>query len=71
MKVFVTGGSGYVGRNLIPYLLDHGDSVVALSRSDTADKLIREASASSEKVTIFRSDIAEPPEKIAKGKPSC
>jgi uncharacterized protein YbjT (DUF2867 family) len=33
---FVTGGSGFVGRNLIRHLKAHGDSVRALARSDAA-----------------------------------
>ncbi|MFT5195037.1 MAG: nucleoside-diphosphate-sugar epimerase [Cellvibrionaceae bacterium] len=33
MKIAVTGGSGDLGRNLIPYLLDQGHSVVSIDRS--------------------------------------
>jgi uncharacterized protein (TIGR01777 family) len=33
VKVFVTGGSGFVGKALLPALVARGDSVVALSRS--------------------------------------
>ena len=36
MKVFVSGGSGFVGRNLITALVARGDAVVALARSDAA-----------------------------------
>ena len=36
MKVFVTGGSGYLGRNLINALVERGDVVNALARSDVA-----------------------------------
>lgn len=35
-QVFVTGGSGFVGRNLIPALRARGDAVRALARSDAA-----------------------------------
>jgi nucleoside-diphosphate-sugar epimerase len=38
---FVTGGSGYVGRNLIRHLLARGDRVRALSRSDNAAQLVQ------------------------------
>lgn len=34
MKVFVTGGSGFVGRRMIKMLRDRGDEVIALARSD-------------------------------------
>lgn len=33
MKVFITGGSGFVGRALIETLTGRGDEVVALARS--------------------------------------
>jgi nucleoside-diphosphate-sugar epimerase len=36
MKAFVTGGSGYVGRNLIRHLRSRGDEVRALARSGAA-----------------------------------
>lgn len=31
---FLTGGSGYIGRNLIRFLTEQGHSVVALARSN-------------------------------------
>lgn len=38
---FVTGGSGFVGRNLIGYLKDHGWRVLGLARSaDAASKVV-------------------------------
>lgn len=47
MKVFVTGGSGFVGRSLIRALVARGDEVVALARSDSAERAVREAGAGS------------------------
>ena len=41
MKVFVTGGSGFVGRNLISALVARGDTVVALARSLSAMQTVR------------------------------
>lgn len=38
--VFVTGGSGFVGRNLIRHLRVRGDTVRALVRSDSAAQLV-------------------------------
>jgi uncharacterized protein YbjT (DUF2867 family) len=44
MKVFLTGASGFVGTQLISFLTRcHGDSVVALSRSENADNKIKKA----------------------------
>lgn len=34
MKVFVTGGTGFVGKNIIPILLKNGYEVMALARSE-------------------------------------
>lgn len=36
VRVFVTGGSGYIGRQVLRLLLARGDSVLALARSDEA-----------------------------------
>jgi uncharacterized protein YbjT (DUF2867 family) len=38
-RVFITGGTGYMGRNLIPVLLEHGYRVVALVRPGSERKL--------------------------------
>jgi nucleoside-diphosphate-sugar epimerase len=38
---FVTGGSGFLGRNLIPYLREHGYAVKALGRSPAALEQVR------------------------------
>lgn len=35
MKAFVTGGTGFIGRVLVQKLIDRGDEVVALARSDS------------------------------------
>lgn len=42
---FVTGGSGFVGRNLIAALVDHGDRVSALARSEQAAQTVRSLGA--------------------------
>src|ERR1041385_2804787 len=39
--VFVAGGSGFVGRNLITMLREKGYAVKALARSDTAENTVR------------------------------
>lgn len=44
--VFLTGGSGFVGQNVIPYLVRNGYTVYALVRSDTAFRKVTEVGAS-------------------------
>ena len=39
-RVFVTGGSGFVGGALLARLLERGDEVVALARSDEAEQAL-------------------------------
>src|SRR5688572_15494079 len=45
MKAFVTGGSGYVGRNLIRQLVRRGDEVRALVRSPGSARVVGELGA--------------------------
>jgi nucleoside-diphosphate-sugar epimerase len=45
MKVFVAGGSGAIGRHLIPMLVEAGHSVVALVRTPEKGESIRAAGA--------------------------
>jgi nucleoside-diphosphate-sugar epimerase len=40
MKVFVTGGTGAIGKFLLPELLEHGHEVVALTRSPVKAELL-------------------------------
>ena len=54
-RVFLTGGSGYVGRNLIRHFVHLGVPVVALVRSDAAAALVRGLGA-----TPFRADMRDP-----------
>lgn len=46
IKTFVTGGSGFVGRNLIRQLKLHGDEVCALVRSQGSARIVSELGAS-------------------------
>ena len=45
MRAFVTGGSGFLGRNLIPYLKEKGWEVRALARSTNAAAAVRASGA--------------------------
>ncbi|HYI35462.1 MAG TPA: SDR family NAD(P)-dependent oxidoreductase [Thermoleophilaceae bacterium] len=44
-RVFLTGGSGFIGGALIPHLHEQGHEVVGLARSDTAARTLRERDA--------------------------
>lgn len=44
-RAFVTGGSGFVGRNLITLLTDHGIEVRSLARSDAAAEALQHRGA--------------------------
>jgi len=46
MKIFVTGGTGAIGKFLLPQLLDKGHEVVALTRSPDKAVLIEQVGAS-------------------------
>lgn len=52
MRVLVTGGSGFVGRNLIEALITRGDEVMALARSDEAAAAVEGSGA-----TAVRGDL--------------
>ena len=44
-RVFVTGGSGFVGGALVAGLVERGDEVLALARSDEAERALAERGA--------------------------
>lgn len=65
MKVFVTGGSGFVGQNLIKSLIAGGYEVVALARSANSVKIVEQLGAKAVRGGL--SDAAA----IAKGLHTC
>jgi nucleoside-diphosphate-sugar epimerase len=64
-KVFVTGGSGFVGKNLIPLLIQKGYSVNALARSKKAIEQVEKLGATA--VTGDMNDVVA----IAGGMENC
>jgi nucleoside-diphosphate-sugar epimerase len=52
MRVFVTGGSGWIGSALLPELLEAGHQVVALARSDDAADRLATAGAEVRRGTL-------------------
>ncbi len=55
MKIFITGGTGYVGQVLIPTLLRKGHEVLCLVRKGSKDKL----KSLLDQITIIEGDVLE------------
>jgi dihydroflavonol-4-reductase len=56
-RVFVTGGSGVVGRALVERLVAGGDEVVALARSRPAEETVRSLGAEPARGELFDEDV--------------
>ncbi len=56
-RVFMTGGSGFVGRNLIHYYRSTGAEVRVLTRSDAADQRVSEAGGTPVRGDMFAADL--------------
>ena len=57
MKILVTGSTGYIGKRIIPLLLNEGHSVVCSVRDvSRANHLIKE----DELITVVESDFLKP-----------
>lgn len=53
MKVFVTGGTGAIGRHALPALLAAGHEVTALARTDAKAQLLADIGATPSLVSLF------------------
>lgn len=56
MRIFVTGGTGAIGRDAVPALVRAGHTVAALARSDVAADELRCQGANPVEVSIFDRD---------------
>ena len=56
-RVFVTGGSGFIGGALIDALADRGDEVSGLARSDTAAEKVAGHGASVVRGHVLEEDV--------------
>jgi nucleoside-diphosphate-sugar epimerase len=54
MRVFLTGGTGFIGSFLVPELINSGHHVVALCRSDAGAEVLTRAGAE-----VFRGDVKQ------------
>ena len=59
MRIFVTGGSGYIGREVVAELLRRGHHVAALARSDAAAALVRSLGAQAVHGSMESLDVIE------------
>lgn len=56
-RIFITGGSGYVGRNLIRHFVGRGIPVTALARSPKSERTVAELGATPFSGDLFGTDL--------------
>ena len=54
MSYFVTGGTGFIGRHLVPLLASRGEPIYLLVRSGSRDRLARVLGACAERAALIR-----------------
>lgn len=57
MKIFVAGGSGYIGSVLVPVLLESGHEVTVLDRLYFGDTIAKARAEFGDKLSVVRADI--------------
>ncbi|AFP39685.1 hypothetical protein LI99_16440 [Mycolicibacterium smegmatis] len=55
MRVFVTGGTGAIGRHAVPALVDAGHDVTALARGEAKAAVLRGQGAAAVQLSLFDS----------------
>jgi dihydroflavonol-4-reductase len=55
-RVFVTGGTGVIGRALVARLVERGDDVVALARSEEAERELRQGGCETARGEVYDID---------------
>ncbi|HEV7346243.1 MAG TPA: NAD-dependent epimerase/dehydratase family protein [Devosia sp.] len=58
-RIFITGASGYVGRNLVRHFLAAGSKVIGLTRSEKGAQLIRDLGAAPVVADIVSTDLID------------
>lgn len=56
MKCFLAGGTGVIGRRVVPLLVAAGHDVTVLSRSEQADRIVHDLDARSVRADLFDRD---------------